>query len=150
MELNEIIQEIDEKLIVTKKEVKGKLLYIYCQRISEFEKCSYCGHGSTKVHSKYTREISDLPIAQYKVKLMIEVRKYICDNPECVCKRFAEVLPFAKEHSKRTERLDEYIHEIGLKNSSVDAANIIRQTHADISSKTILRVIKKSGDRNKV
>lgn len=150
MEINDIIQEIDEKLIVTKKEIKEKVLYIYCQRTSEFEKCSYCGHESAKVHSKYTREISDLPIAQYKVKLIVEVRKYTCENTGCRHKRFAEVMPFAQGNSKRTERLDEYIREIGLKNSSVEAAHIICQTHADISSKTILRVIKKSGDRNKV
>jgi transposase len=141
---------MDEKLKVRKKEVKGKVLYIYCQRMSEFEKCQYCGTKSYKIHSKYNREIQDLPIAQYKVKLIVEVKKYTCENTECSHKRFAEALSFAKGHSKRTERLDNYIREIGLKNSSVEAAEIIRQTHADISSKTILRVIKKSGDRNKV
>ena len=150
MEITDIIQELDEKLRITKKEVGEKVLYIYCERHSELGKCSYCGNESTKVHSRYNRELADLPIAQYKVKLIIEVKKYMCGNIECCHKRFAEVLPFAKERSKRTIRLDEYIHEIGLKNSSLDAEKIIRKTHADISGKTILRVIKKSSERNDI
>ena len=144
MEMSDIMEELDEKVGVTKKEVSEKVLYIYCQRDSESGKCRYCGKDSTKVHSKYNRELADLPIAHYKVKLIIKVKKYICDNPECGCKRFAEELPFAGERSKRTRRLDEYIWEIGVKNSSVEAEKIIRKTHADISHKTVLRLIKKS------
>jgi len=144
MEIAEIIKELDETLKITKKEAIEKTLYIYCQRETQTAKCSYCGVESSKIHSKYTRELLDLPIAQYKVKLIIEVNKYMCINPKCTHKRFAEVLPFASEHSKRTARLDEYIREIGLKNSSVEAAKLIGKTHADISNQTVLRVIKKS------
>ena len=143
MELNDILGELDEKLEITKKEIREKMIYIYCHRVCEISNCAYCGSASSKVHSKYRRELLDLPIAQYKVKLVIEVKKYICGNPECSHKRFAEQLPFAAERAKRTSRLDKYIMEMGLKNSSVEAAKIIRKTHADISNQTVLRVIKK-------
>ena len=125
-------------------------MYIRCQRESKAAKCPYCGYKSGKIHSKYRREIADLPIAQYKVKVVIEVKKYICGNSDCGHKRFAEQLPFAGERSKRTYRLEEYIREIGLKNSSVEAEKLIRKTHAEISGKTILRLIKKSGENNSV
>jgi transposase len=144
MELNEIIVELDEKLQITKKEIREKMLYIYCYRASEISNCTYCGSASSKVHSRYNRELADLPIAHYKVKLIVEVKKYICENADCTHKRFAEILPFASERAKRTSRLDEYIMEIGMKNSSVEAAKIIRKSHADISTQTVLRVIKKS------
>lgn len=150
MELSEIVKELDEKLEITKTEKREKILYICCQRKPETAKCPNCGTESDKIHSKYRREIADLPISQYKVKLMIEVKKYACVNPKCSRKRFAEVLPFAGERCKRTKRLDEYIREIGLKNSSVEAEKIVRKTHADISSNTILRLIKKSNERAEV
>ena len=150
MEIEEILERIDAKLKITKKEAEEDVIYIYCHRMPVGEKCRYCGKESYKIHSKYSREIMDLPIAEYKVKLKIEAKKYICENTECSHKRFAEVLPFAQERSKRTRRLDDYIREIGLKNSSVDAAEILRKTHADISNKTVLRVIKKSGKRDKI
>ena len=120
------------------------MLNIYCHRASEISNCPYCGSASSKVHSRYKRELSDLPISHYKVKLIIEVKKYICENADCIHKRFAESLPFAGEREKRTLRLDDYIMEIGMKNSSVEAAKIIQKTHADISNQTVLRVIKKS------
>jgi len=150
MEINEIVAELDEKLQITKKEIREKMLNIYCDRACEISNCSYCGRASSKVHSRYIRELADLPISQYKVKLIVEVKKYICENADCKHKRFAESLPFASERAKRTSRLDEYIMEIGMKNSSVEAAKIIRKTHADISNQTVLRVIKKSKTGNKV
>jgi len=139
-----MIRELDKQLTVIKKEIKENVLHISCERKSEITECPYCGVRSVKIHSKYKREITDLPIAQYKVKLIIELKKYSCENSECGHKRFAERLPFAGERSKRTYRLDEYIREIGMRNSSVAAEKIIRKTHADISWKTILRLIKKS------
>lgn len=145
MEIADIIKELDSEVKIIAKEIKENVLYIRCQKESESAKCKYCGKESFKVHSKYKREIADLPIMQYKVKLIIYVKKYTCVNPECGHKRFAEPLPFAGEQSKRTERLDEYIREIGLKNSSVEAEKIVRKTHIDISGKTILRMIKKRG-----
>lgn len=150
MELSEIVKELDEKLEITKTEKREKILYIRCQRKPETAKCPACGTESNKIHSKYRREIADLPISQYKVKLMIEVKKYTCSNPKCSRKRFAEELPFVGERCKRTKRLDEYIREIGLRNSSVEAEKIVRKTHADISSNTILRLIKKSNERAEV
>jgi len=150
MEINDIIKELDKNLKIMKKETSENILYIYCQRETETEECPNCGGTSGKIHSKYKREMADLPIMHYKVMLVIEVKKYICSNPECGQKRFSEQLPFAGERSKRTKRLDEYIREIGLKNSSVEAEKIIRKTHCAISHKTILRLIKKSDERKKV
>ena len=48
-----------------------------------------------------------------------------------------------EENALRTKRLDEYINEVGLKNSSVEAKKQITNTHVQISNNTILRIIKK-------
>ena len=80
LELNELIKELDKKLIVTKKEIKDGIMYIYCDTKKQKSKCKYCGQESEKVHSTYKRTISDLPIQNYKVKLIINVKKYFCNN----------------------------------------------------------------------
>jgi len=90
MEINEIIRELDKKLIVGKTEISKDTMYICCQREPKTAECPYCGTISGKLHSKYRREIADLPIAQYKVKLVIEVKKYTCSNSYCGHKRFVE------------------------------------------------------------
>ena len=143
MELDELIKELDKKLIVKNKEIKDNIMYIYCETKKQPTKCKYCGHESDNVHSIYTRTISDLPIQKYKVKIVITVKKYFCNNPKCNHTTFAESLDFVEKNALRTKRLDEYINEIGLKNSSIEARNQITNSHVKISNNTILRIIKK-------
>ena len=68
MELNELIKELDKKLIVTGKEIIDGIMYIYCETERQITKCKYCGKESENVHSTYTRVISDLPIQNNKSK----------------------------------------------------------------------------------
>lgn len=109
MELDELVKELDNKLEVTRKEIKDDIMYIYCETKKQSTKCKYCGEESENVHSVYTRTISDLPIQKYKVKLVITVKKYFCNNPKCNHTTFAEPLDFVEKNALRTKRLDEYI-----------------------------------------
>ena len=143
MELDELVKELDNKLEVTRKEIKDDIMYIYCETKQQSTKCKYCGEESENVHSVYTRTISDLPIQKYKVKLVIIVKKYFCNNPKCNHTTFAEPLDFVEKNALRTKRLDEYIKEVGLKNSSIEARNQITNSHVEISNNTILRILKK-------
>ncbi len=143
MEIDELIQELDTKLVVIRKEIIDSIMYIYCETKKQSNKCRYCGKASESVHSCYTRTISDLPIQKYKVKLVIQVKKYFCLNEKCNHTTFAEYLDFVEEHGIRTKRLNEYINGIGLKNSSIEAERQIKNSHVDISNNTILRIIKK-------
>ena len=121
MELDELIKELDNKLIVTGKEIIDGIMYIYCETKKQKTKCKYCGEESENVHSTYTRVMSDLPIQNYKVKLVIKVKKYFCGNDKCPHTTFAEPLDFVERNAIRTRRLDDYINHIGLKTSSIDA-----------------------------
>lgn len=148
MELNELIRELDKKLIVTGKEVIDGVMYIYCDTEKQRTKCKYCGKESESIHSTYTRTISDLAIQNYKVKLVINVKKYFCNNEECQHATFAEPLEFVDDNAIRTKRLDNYINGIGLKTSSKDAERQIKDTQVNISNNTILRIIKKNKNKN--
>jgi transposase len=148
MELDELIKELDEKLIVISKEIKEGIMYINCETKKQTTKCKYCGKESENVHSTYTRVISDLPIQNYKVKLVIKVKKYFCNNEKCKHTTFAETLEFVEKNAIRTKRLDEYINHVGLKTSSIEAEKQIKETHVDVSNNTILRIIKKNKNRN--
>ena len=43
MQLEELIQELDKKLLVTKKEIINGIMYIYCETKKQPTKCKYCG-----------------------------------------------------------------------------------------------------------
>ena len=113
LEINDLIKELDKKLIVTKTEIIDGIMYIYCDTKKQKTKCKYCGRENEKVHSTYKRTISDLPIQNYKVKLIINVKKYFCNNSKCQHTTFAEPLEFIENNAIRTKRLDKYINRIG-------------------------------------
>lgn len=143
MELNELLKELDTNLSIRKIEKCDKILYLYCDIDCTIVKCKYCGTENHSVHSKYTRTISDLPIQNYQVKLIITVPKFFCTNEKCSHKTFAYPIPFADKNSLRTNRLDDYIYQIGMKSSSLDAEKQISGSHVSVSNNTILRIIKK-------
>jgi transposase len=142
--MDEILRELDENLIIIKTEKLNDILYIYCEIKKTTIKCKYCEKESDSIHSRYTRTISDLPIQNYQVKLVIDVPKYFCRNEKCSHKTFAYPLHFAAKNALRTRQLDDYIYQIGLKNSSTQARNQVSLSHVSISNNTILRIIKKN------
>lgn len=150
MTIDEIIRELDENLTVIKIEKSDKTLYIKCEIKCVAVRCIYCGEESTAIHSRYERNISDLPIQDYQVKLIVKVPKFFCHNEKCSHKTFAYPISFAARNSLRTERLDEYIYKVGLKNSSMDARAQLLNSHVSISNNTILRVIKKNKANHKL
>ena len=46
--------------------------------------CPSCGQSSTRIHSRYTRTIADLPWADKMVQLQLIVRRFLCANSACL------------------------------------------------------------------
>lgn len=103
----------------------------------------YCGTESHSIHSRYIRTISDLPIQNYQVRLVITVPKFFCTDGTCRHKTFAYPIPFAAANSLRTKRLDDYIFQVGMKSSSLEAERQVSSSHVPVSNNTILRIVKK-------
>lgn len=70
--------------------------------------CPECGVPASRVHSRYQRRLSDLPLAGRPVRLILLARRFRCDASGCrrriFAARFADavVLPWGR----RTARLD--------------------------------------------
>ena len=74
-----------------------------------------CGHSSQRVHSRYQRKPSDLPVSGRPVRLTIEVRRFFCDYADCPRTTFAEQMPsLLRPHAQRTQRLQSQLQELGL------------------------------------
>jgi len=67
--------------------------------------CPDCHMPSARVHSRYTRRLRDLPVAEHAVCLRLHVRRFRCSTPTCPRQTFAERLPaLAPSHAQRTRR----------------------------------------------
>ena len=45
--------------------------------------CPVCGRRSSRVHSRYSRFVSDLPWHGMSVKLRVFARRFFCDETSC-------------------------------------------------------------------
>jgi len=70
----------------------GNELEIWGHLNTRIVTCLLCGQSSRVIHSHYQRTLTDLPISEYCVQLVLQVRRFRCQNPKCPRKTFAKPL----------------------------------------------------------
>jgi transposase len=82
---------------------------------SEEAECPLCHRCSSQIHSRYVRQIADLPWIGCAVRLQLHVRRFFCSNSECARQIFTERLPsVVAPYARRTTRLTEVLTLIGF------------------------------------
>ena len=107
--------------------------------------CPLCGFLSRRVHSRYVRQVADLPSAGREVRIRVVTRRFVCDTTHCRRRVFAErfgdcVLP---ERSRRTSRLECIVHHLGLALGGRPAASFAKRLMLPVSNDTLLRVVRR-------
>jgi transposase len=109
--------------------------------------CPGCGASSKRIHSRYQRRLTDLPLAGRQVRLMVVARRFRCDTVLCGRRIFTErfddgaLAPWAR----RTARLDLVVHHLGLALGGRPAASFARRLMLPVSNDTLLRVVRRRG-----
>ena len=106
--------------------------------------CPYCGKESKRIHSRYQREVQDLPIQGKKVVLLVSTRKFFCDNDACCKRTFSERHTFVDANGKRTKRLEKNILFTSSQLSSINASKVLKNSNVDISKSSICVLLKKN------
>src|SRR6202166_2301219 len=107
--------------------------------------CPLCGSRSQRIHSRYDRQVADLPCAGKQIRLRVITRRFVCEVPHCRRRIFAErfgdnVLP---TRSRRTARLECIVHHLGLALGGRPAASFARRLMLPVSNDTLLRVVRR-------
>jgi transposase len=104
--------------------------------------CPYCGTMATHIHSRSQRRLSDLPVGGYPVKLLVEVRRFFCQNPSCPRKTFAEAfLALARRSAQRSNRLQSTLQHLGLALGAEAGARVGSQLGLASSPSSLLRLL---------
>lgn len=103
--MDEFIKELDASLDYLEHEITENEVIIYVASNRRSCRCPYCGHDSMRIHGRYEKSFQDLPIMGKKTRIIIENRKFFCDNPDCTFTTFAERFDFLKQNGKKTKRL---------------------------------------------
>jgi len=96
--------------------------------VTAMSACPGCGTRSGRIHSRYHRRLADLPTTGRRVDLVLRARRFFCDAVLCVRRVFTErfdpkvLAPWAR----RTARLDQVVHHLGLALGGRPAAALAR------------------------
>ena len=76
--------------------------------------CPLCDTPARRIHSDYTRTLTDLSWADYRMRLHLRVRKWFCRNRACRRRIFTERLPtVVAPWARRTLRLAQRLLALG-------------------------------------
>ncbi|MGE7157376.1 ISL3-like element ISMex26 family transposase [Methylorubrum rhodesianum] len=135
-------------LVVDHIEV-GAGLTITARPTAASARCPRCDGISSRVHSRYIRTLSDLPVAGRRVVITISVRRFRCVGTECRTKVFAERLEpdLAAAYARRTGRLETIVHHLGLALGGRPAESFARRLMVPASRDTMLRTVRRRAQR---
>jgi transposase len=142
--MENIISLPDKSLKQTLVENKKNSIIIHAESIRSTGRCPYCGKLSKRVHSHYKRVLYDLPIQGKKTIIILNNRKYFCENEKCNHKTFAEKFTFYKPKATKTNRLLDEIVEVSLMQSSISASNYLKKNVVAVGKSTICNLLKKT------
>jgi transposase len=107
--------------------------------------CPSCGAASSRIQSRYTRTLRDLPSVGRPIRLIMHVRRFFCKKHTCAQKIFTERLPdLCRPHAQRTKRLQKALCELGLKVGGQAGADVGSELGFSGSRDTILRLVHQS------
>lgn len=105
--------------------------------------CPDCWSNSERIHSRYQRQVADLPLAGQAVTVYLQARRYFCDNPTCARQTFVERLPdFVAPFARRSRRLAEQQRQTGLALGGKAGSRLLHRLVMPTSGDTLLRLIR--------
>ena len=124
--------------------VDGVLIVTAAARSREAN-CPSCGRASRRLHSRYVRQVSDLPSAGRRVRLSLITRRFRCDLTGCRRKIFAERFDdsVVAERARRTSRMECIVHHLGLALGGRPGACFAKRLMMPVSNDTLIRVVRR-------
>lgn len=81
-------------------------LYVRARPRAGGAACPKCGATSARVHSRYSRRLSDLAVGGRRVVIRLTVRRFFCEDPGCRKRTFAEQVDgLTSRYARRTPPL---------------------------------------------
>jgi transposase len=118
-------------------------VHVGAHRRAATARCPTCGHRSRRVHSRYTRRITDEPLGGRPVVVHLRVRRFFCRARACPKRTFAEQAPtLAGRYARRSTPLSGSLQQIGVALGGRPGTRLSAALHRPVSRMTLLRLIR--------
>jgi len=136
------ISHLDENIHVLHEDKTKEELFFIVEVDSSSAICPSCQKLSSRAHSRYSRNVDDLPISDLHVHFQVLLHKWFCDNTECPVTVFTERLSWLQPYKRKTNRLEEVIEKLAFSTNCLTAEKVCKALHIPVSHDTLLRRIK--------
>jgi len=119
-------------------------LTLRVQSMQTLVPCPVCRFPTRRIHSRDVRTVADLPWAQWRVVLHLQVRKFFCANGRCTRRICTERLPgVVAPWARRTARLLEWLAHIAVALGGAAGVQLSWCLGVAVSRRTLLRLLRK-------
>lgn len=110
--------------------------------------CPICGRPSRRVHSRYERQLSDVPAHGRRVRVRLMARRFRCSHWSCPRKVFAERpdTGITRPYARRTTRLQKLVRCLGVALGGRPGQGMARRLLFPVSKDTLLRSVRADVD----
>jgi transposase len=139
-----LIPDAGEVVLHELKAIGRDRLVMVLRSAGERSRCPVCGRESGRVHSRYSRHLSDLPWEGIPVRIELHVRRFFCGTEACGQRIFTERLPnTVQRYGRRTCRLSAALKQITLALGGAAGSRLAEQLGILASGSTLLRELRK-------
>jgi len=129
-------------------EINGQMITAVVTTTAGEGLCPVCQCCSTRIHSRYTRLVADLPWMSCALRLELHTRRFFCLNAQCPRQIFTERLPtVVAPYARRTSRLTDVFTRIGFALGGEAGKRLVLGMGLSTSPDTLLGLIRAQQDR---
>lgn len=88
-------------VVIDEVTADGGVLQIRARSSEATAACPDCATVSASVHSRYERQIADMPAGGQPVRIMLRVRRFFCRNSNCQRRTFVEQAEYLASRRRR-------------------------------------------------
>lgn len=132
---------LPDGLTVDRIEEVGGTVMAVARSLPPTSSCPVCGQGSSHLHSRYQRCLSDLPAHGRQVRIQFHVRRFRCRGADCPRRIFAKRLDagIVQPWARRSVRLQELVLYVARMLGGCPGQSLTQRLLLPVSNDTLLR-----------
>jgi len=124
---------------------RQNLIIVRVRAVQKAVCCPLCNEPSSSLHSRYVRQVADLPWHGVAIRLELHTRKFRCRNKLCWRRIFCERLPkVVRSYARQTVRLNSALTLLAFALGGEAGARTASELKLTVSGDTLLRRIRSS------
>ena len=142
MRLTALFPHLRGLWLVHQQLTEGELTLVVTP-IGQTARCPHCQQTTRRVHSRFQRQIDDLPCAGRPVRLLLAARRFSCRTVTCPARTFRERIPaLVAPRMRRSHGLSTALTQIGMALGGEAGARLARHLGMPTSADTLLRLVR--------